>query len=39
MYEQWHRQVAPAVQYDAFVEGLEKIGQTHVLKVSELLHA
>lgn len=33
MYEGWHRQVAPAVQYDAFVESLEKLGQTHVLKV------
>lgn len=33
MYQHWHRQVAPALQYDAFIDGLEKMGQTHVLKV------
>ncbi len=32
MYERWHRQVAPAVQYDAFIEDLEKMGQTYLLK-------
>jgi hypothetical protein len=33
MYQHWQRQVAPALQYDAFIDGLEKMGQTHVLKV------
>ncbi len=33
MYERWHRAVAPALPYDTFLEDLEKMGQTHALKV------
>ena len=33
MYEGWAARVASSIPYDTFLEDLEKLGQTHTLKV------